>query len=131
MSPPSAFPSISPREAVASTETGLASTNADDRVNRFGFLVSDLSDADSLVGRVVSLGGSLVQSRQLAPGVVEVIVADPDGNVISLSVVGRRRLSDWRWRPGFELGRLEGLRNGKVQVKHRQRSGQAARTSIR
>ena len=58
--------------------------NADDRVNRFGFFVSDLSDADALVGRVLALGGSLVQWRQLAPGVVEVVVADPDGNVISL-----------------------------------------------
>ena len=58
--------------------------NAADRVNRFGFALSDLSDADSLVGRVLSLGGSLVRRRQLAPGVVEVVVADPDGNVISL-----------------------------------------------
>ena len=55
-----------------------------DRVNRFGLLVSDLSDADALVKRVLSLGGSLVQRRRLAPGVVEVIVSDPDGNVISL-----------------------------------------------
>ena len=59
-------------------------SNADRRVNRFGFLISDLSDADSLVRQVVSLGGSLLQCRRLAPGVVEVIVADPDGNVISL-----------------------------------------------
>ena len=54
------------------------------RVNRFGFMLADLGDADSLVGRVLALGGSLVRRRRLAPGVVEVVVADPDGNVISL-----------------------------------------------
>ncbi len=52
--------------------------------NRFGFTLSDEPDAGSLVGRVLSFGGSLVRCRELAPGVVEVVVADPDGNVISL-----------------------------------------------
>ena len=54
------------------------------RANRFGFTLSDPADADSLVRRVLSLGGSLLRRRQLAPGVVELVVADPDGNVISL-----------------------------------------------
>ena len=54
------------------------------RVHRFGFSISDGGDADALIGRVRSSGGSLVRRRELAPGVVEVVVADPDGNVISL-----------------------------------------------
>ena len=54
------------------------------RANRFGFTLSDPADADSVLRRVLSLGGSLLRRRQLAPGVVEVVVADPDGNVISL-----------------------------------------------
>ena len=53
------------------------------RVSRFGF-TSDNADTDSLVRRVLSLGGSLLRRRHLGPGVVEVVVADPDGNVISL-----------------------------------------------
>lgn len=52
--------------------------------NRFGFSVADPGAADHLVERVVALGGSVLRSRRLAPGVVEVVVADPDGNVISL-----------------------------------------------
>jgi catechol 2,3-dioxygenase-like lactoylglutathione lyase family enzyme len=57
---------------------------AGDRPNRFGFALSEPGEADQLVGRVLSLGGSLLHRRQLAPGVTEVVVADPDGNVISL-----------------------------------------------
>ena len=58
-------------------------SNAAERVSRFGF-TSDTADTDSLVRRVLSLGGSLVRCRHLGPGVVEIVVADPDGNVISL-----------------------------------------------
>ena len=54
------------------------------RVSRFGFSLADQSDVDSVIRRVRSCGGSLVRRRELAPGVVEVVVADPDGNVISL-----------------------------------------------
>jgi catechol 2,3-dioxygenase-like lactoylglutathione lyase family enzyme len=54
------------------------------RASRFGFRPFRSTDADELIGRVRELGGSLVLRRQLAPGVVEVVVADPDGNVISL-----------------------------------------------
>lgn len=50
--------------------------------SRFGFTLSDPGDADALVGRVLSLGGSLLRRRRLAPCVIEVVVADPDGNVI-------------------------------------------------
>ncbi len=58
--------------------------DAGQRPNRFGLTLSDRQETDSVVGRVLSLGGSLVRRRQLAAGVVEVVVADPDGNVISL-----------------------------------------------
>ena len=54
------------------------------RVSRFGFTLADPSDADALIGSVRAGGGSLVRRRELAPGVVEIVVADPDGNVISL-----------------------------------------------
>lgn len=57
--------------------------NAANRVSRFGFIFGS-TDTESLVGRVLSLGGSLLRCRYLGPGVVEVVVADPDGNVISL-----------------------------------------------
>ena len=56
---------------------------AADRLSRFGF-ASGTADTDSLVRRVLSLGGSLVRRRHLGGGIVEVVVADPDGNVISL-----------------------------------------------
>lgn len=59
-------------------------SNAADRAYRFGMTLSDLSDPEVLVGRVLSLGGSLVRCRRLGPGVVDVVVSDPDGNVISL-----------------------------------------------
>jgi catechol 2,3-dioxygenase-like lactoylglutathione lyase family enzyme len=59
-------------------------SNAGERVNRFGFTLSDPSDAGALVGRVLAGGGSLLRRRRLAPGVEEVVVADPDGNIISL-----------------------------------------------
>ena len=59
--------------------------DATGRVSRFG-LTSDMVDTDSLVGRVRSLGGSVVRCRHLGPGIFEVVVADPDGNVISFSV---------------------------------------------
>ena len=58
--------------------------DARERANRFGFTLSDPGEADSVVRRVLSLGGSLLRRRQLAPGVVDLVVADPDGNVISL-----------------------------------------------
>jgi catechol 2,3-dioxygenase-like lactoylglutathione lyase family enzyme len=58
--------------------------NAGQRANRFGFALADPGDADALVDRVLSLGGSLLHRRRLAADVVEVVVADPDGNVISL-----------------------------------------------
>ena len=58
-------------------------SNAAERVSRFGF-ISETADTDSLVGRVLSLGGSVLRCRQLGPSIVEVVVADPDGNVISL-----------------------------------------------
>ena len=58
--------------------------DAAQRVNRFGFTCSVSYDTDSLVPRVLSLGGSLVRRRDLGPGAVEVVIADPDGNVISL-----------------------------------------------
>ncbi|HEX2048371.1 MAG TPA: VOC family protein [Acidimicrobiales bacterium] len=54
------------------------------RANRFGFTLSDLREVDSLVRQVVSLGGSVLRYRPLAPDVVDLVVADPDGNVISL-----------------------------------------------
>ena len=59
-------------------------SNGEGRVHRFGLVLSDARDADSVIERVISLGGSLVRRRRLAPGVVEVVVADPDGNIISL-----------------------------------------------
>ena len=59
-------------------------SQASDRVGRFGFSLVDPSDADSVIGPVRSRGGSLVRRRELAPEVVEVVVADPAGNVISL-----------------------------------------------
>src|SRR5688572_495969 len=58
-------------------------SNATGRRSKFGF-TSDPADIDSLIMRVLSLGGSFVRCRRLGPGVVEVVVADPDGNVISL-----------------------------------------------
>ena len=59
-------------------------SDARDKASRFGFGLADPWDADSVIGRVRSRGGSLVRRRELALGVVEVVVADPDGNVISL-----------------------------------------------
>ena len=59
-------------------------SDAPERVNRFGLTRSDTADTDSLVRRVLSRGGSVVRCRHLGSGVVEVVVADPDGNVISL-----------------------------------------------
>ena len=62
-------------------------SDAADRASRFGF-ATDTADTDSIVRRALSLGGSLVRRRDLGAGLVEVLVADPDGNVISLSAAG-------------------------------------------
>lgn len=52
--------------------------------HRFGLIRADRSDVDPLLELVRARGGSLVRCRRFTPGVVEVVVADPDGNVISL-----------------------------------------------
>ncbi|MDQ3895821.1 MAG: VOC family protein [Actinomycetota bacterium] len=60
--------------------------NAGGSAHRFGLIRAGTSDVDPLLELVRARGGSLVRCRRLAPGVVEVVVADPDGNVISLSL---------------------------------------------
>lgn len=53
-------------------------------LGHFGFSLSEPSDVDIVVGRVVSSGGGVVEQGELMAGRPHAMVTDPDGHVIRL-----------------------------------------------
>ncbi len=64
----------------------LEQAGADRRpgLEHFGFSLSDPSSVDTVVGRVVSSGGGVLEQGELVTGRPHAMVTDPDGHVIRL-----------------------------------------------